>query len=94
MTISLPDGTSQDVKLTLEQTDCELTGLIEGNNQTPIEDGKAEGSTFSFAMNVNNGDGQIMAIAWEGTMDGDSISGTWGSQIIGSLDFTGTRAEG
>ena len=91
----LPDGGAQQVTLTLEQTECELTGLIEGQNKTPIEGGKVDGSTFTFMVTANNqADGQGIEIAWEGTVEADAISGTWSAAMIGTLEFTGTRADG
>ncbi len=93
--LTLPDENTQQVTLTLEQVECELTGLIEGQNQTPIEDGKVDGATFTFMATANNqADGQGIEIAWEGTVEGDAISGTWSAAMIGSLEFTGTRAGG
>jgi len=93
--LELPDGTSQDVTLTLEQTGCEITGLIEGNNQTPIESGTVDGSTFTFLATVSNqGGGQSIEIAWEGTVEGDAISGTLSAEMFGTFEFTGTRADG
>lgn len=94
VSLSLPDATTQQVTLTLEQDGCDLTGMIKGNNETPIEGGKAEGSTFTFNVTVSNQAGGQLEFAWEGTRDGDSITGTWSSQAVGSLRFTGTKSGG
>lgn len=95
VTISLPDATTQEVLLSLEQDGCDLTGMITGANETAIEGGKAEGATFTFNISVNNqADGQQLEFTWEGTRDGDSISGTWGSEMVGALTFTGSKAHG
>ena len=91
--INLPDGSVQDVKLTMEQDGCEVTGLIEGNNRSQIENGLVEGSTFTFNVTVDGG-GQQVTLSWEGTMDGDAVSGTWGADAVGTMEFSGTRAEG
>ena len=46
--LSLPGSGHSRVTLTLEQTDCEITGLVEGRNKTSIKDGKVDGSTATF----------------------------------------------
>jgi hypothetical protein len=95
VSVNLPDGNSQQVTLTLEQSECEITGLIEGNNQTPIDNGTVEGPTFTFVVNVTNqADGQGIEMTWEGTVDGDDLSGTFSADIMGTFPFTGTRADG
>ena len=95
VTIGVPDGTTQDVTVTFEQDGCTLSGLIEGNNQTAIEDGAVEGSTFTFSISVTNqADGSSLDFDWEGAVEGDAISGTWGSAMVGSFEFEGTRADG
>lgn len=90
----LPGGGPTRVTLTLEQTECEITGLVEGQNQTPIEDGRVEGSTATFMVNATNqANGQSIAVAWEGTVEGNEISGTLEAPMMGNIPFTGTRAE-
>lgn len=95
VTINVPDGTTQDVTVTFEQDGCSLSGMIEGNNQTPIADGTVEGSSFSFSISITNqADGSSLDFDWEGTVEGDAISGTWGSAMVGSFEFSGTRTDG
>ena len=93
--VDLNLGSPQQVTLTLEQNGCEVTGVIEGQNVTPIEDGEVEGSTVTFSITVTNrGDGQSITFAWEGTVEGNDISGTLDSDVTGTVEFTGTKVEG
>ena len=93
--LTLPGSGPTQVTLTLEQTECEVTGLVEGNNKTPFETGEVEGSTATFVVNATNqANGQGIAIAWEGTVEGDEISGTLEAPMLGTITFTGTRLEG
>ena len=93
--LDLPGSGQSQVTLTLEQTDCEVTGLVEGHNTTAIENGKVEGSTATFTAKARNqgGSGGELMVAWEATVDGDDIIGTLGSQMMGTFEFTGTRGE-
>jgi hypothetical protein len=90
--LTFPGNPPQQVTVTLEQSDCEITGLIKGNNETPIEGGTVEGSTFMFAVTVDGG-GQMVTISWEGTVDGDAVSGNMTADALGTVPFTGKRAE-
>jgi len=93
--LNLPDGSSQQVTLTIAQSDCEITGLIEGNTQTPFDNGTVEGSVFTFVVSVTNqADGQGIEMTWEGTVDGDELAGAFSADMMGTLPFTGTRADG
>ena len=86
---------ARGLTLTLEQTECEVAGLVDGRNKTPIQDGKVEGWTASFtAMARNQGDGQGIGVAWEATVEGNDVSGTLSSPMMGTIEFTGTRIEG
>jgi hypothetical protein len=93
--LNLPGTGTSQVTVTLEQTECALEGLVEGRNRTEIRDGSVEGSTATFtAMATNEGTGEGIAIVWEATIEGDDIGGTLNSPVTGSIEFTGTRAEG
>ena len=83
----------QQVTITLEQTDCEITGLVKGNNENPIENGVVEGAGFTFDTTVTDGTGQSVVIGWQGTVDGDSVSGSLTAQMTSIAEFTGTRGE-
>lgn len=93
VTVVLPDGSTQDVVLTLEQTECAVTGFVKGSYETPIADGTVSGWTFTFNI-TREADGQSILLSWAGTVDGDALSGTWGNDQVGSMTFSGTRAEG
>jgi hypothetical protein len=91
--LTFPGAPPQEVTVTLEQSDCEVTGLIKGNNETPIEDGTVDGWTFSFKTTVNAEGGQVVVMAWEGTVDGDDLAGNLTADAVGTVSFTGKRAE-
>ena len=84
----------QQVTLTLEQSECEITGLVKGNNETPIENGTVEGATFTFDTTVTDGTGQTLVISWSGSVEGDEVSGSLTAQMMPVADFTGTRSDG
>lgn len=90
--LTFPGAAPQTVTVTLEQTECAVTGMVKGNNETPIEDGTVEGSTFRFSTTVDGG-GQMITIAWEGTIEGDDVSGTLSADPIGVVEFSGKRVE-
>lgn len=93
--LNLPGSGRNRVTLTLEQTGCEVAGVVEGRNKTPIQDGKVEGWTASFTARARNqADGQGIGVAWEVTVDGNDVSGTLSSPMMGTIAFTGTRVEG
>lgn len=93
--LTLPGTGASTVTLTLDQTECAVAGTIEGRNRTPFEDGAVEGSTATFtAMATNQVDGQVLAIEWAATVDGDDIAGTLQSPLFGTIPFTGSRVEG
>ena len=91
--LTLPGtGTST---VTLVQDECVVTGMVEGRNQTPVTDGTVEGATATFtAMARNEADGSGLAVEWVATVDGDDIAGTLSSPLMGTLEFTGRRADG
>jgi hypothetical protein len=90
--LAIPGNAPQQVTVTLEQTECEVTGLVKGNNETPIEDGSVEGWTFTFTTTRPDQAGQPLAIVWTGTVDGDAVSGTFEVPGLGSVEFSGKRA--
>ena len=91
--LDLPGSGQNSVTITLEQTECEVAGVIEGRNTTHIEDGKVEGPTAIFtAVAHNQANGQALPIVWNVTVEGDDVSGTLNSPMMGIIEFTGTRA--
>jgi hypothetical protein len=90
------DNTIQQT-LTLKSDGGTLTGTIEtsfnGNSRSiDIKNGKVDGNKFSFSM-VQRGKQGEMTVTWEGTVNGDEMSGTHkregGDQ---SRPFTAKRA--
>lgn len=93
--LTLPGSGTNTVTLTLDQVECTVSGVVEGRNRTPFEDGTVEGSTATFtATATNQADGQGIAIVWEATVDGDEIAGSLDSPMMGTIPFSGTRLEG
>jgi len=93
--LTLPGGGPTQLTLTLEQTGCTVSGLVEGQNKTPFEDGTVDGSTAAFMVNATNqATGQSIATTWTGTVEGDQINGTLEAPMLGSVPFTGTRNKG
>ena len=91
--VDLPGGGPTPLTITLEQSDCEVAGFVEGQHKTPIDDGVVDGSTATFtAEAINQGGGNTLVIGWTITVDGDDVIGTFSHDMIGSIDFVGTRA--
>jgi hypothetical protein len=85
----------QQVTVTLEQSECEITGFVRGNNETAIENGVVEGATFTFDTTVTNeATGESLVISWEGTVEGDDVTGSLTTQMIPVADFMGSRSGG
>ena len=92
--LDLPGGGPTDVILNLEQNECEVVGFIEGQRKTPIENGTVEGPTANFtATAANQAGGPPVVIAWEITVDGTDLIGTFSHELMGSIEFVGTKVE-
>ncbi len=88
--MDLPGGGPTQMTVTLEQSDCEVTGTVGARDRTPIKDGVVEGSTASFtAEAVNRGGGNVMVIQWVVTVDGDDVIGTFMHSMFGSIELIG-----
>ena len=73
------DNTIQQT-LTFKSDGGALTGAVEtsfnGNSRSvDIKNGKVDGNKFSFSM-VQRGKGGEVTVTWEGTVNGDEMSGT------------------
>jgi hypothetical protein len=73
------DNTIQQT-LTLKSDGGALTGTVEtsfnGNSRSvDIKNGKVDGNKFSFSMVQRGKQGEI-TVTWEGTVNGDELSGT------------------
>lgn len=82
---------SQEGTLTLEVDGDTLTGKMSGaQGEIELEDGKVDGDAVSWVANLT----QPMPIKIEaqGTVDGDSISGSMKLGAFGTANFEGTRA--
>ncbi|HVF42710.1 MAG TPA: amidohydrolase family protein, partial [Pyrinomonadaceae bacterium] len=77
--------------LTLEQQGSRLSGRISTDSfgTGEITDGSVSGNSFRFSTNLDIG-GQSISLSYEGTLDGDRITGTVQTPR-GPLPFTGTR---
>jgi hypothetical protein len=89
------DNTIQQT-LTLMSDGGALTGTVEtsfnGNSRSvDIKNGKVDGNKFSFSM-VQRGKGGEVTVTWEGTVNGDEMSGTTTREGGQSRPFTAKRA--
>ena len=91
VSINTPNGI-QDVTMNLEQDGCSVTGKIVGNNENEVKDGVVEGSKLTFLVTLDTEAGAL-DFNWDATVDGDSMSGTWGNEMVGTFEFQGTRAD-
>ena len=92
--LTLPGSGTSEVTLTLDQAECTVAGLVEGQSRTSFEDGSVEGGTATFTvMATNQANGEGIAIEWVGTVSGDDITGTLSSPMMGTFEFSGTRVE-
>lgn len=90
----LQGGGPTQAVVTLDQTECEVTGSVEGRNRSPISNGTVEGSTATFTATAQNQGGGTLDLVWEATVDGDEISGAITHPMVGAIEFTGKRVEG
>jgi len=70
------DGQSRETTLKLKQDGSKLTGTVSGRNntETPIEDGKVDGSEVSFRV-TRERNGNKFTQKYRGTLDGSTIKG-------------------
>ncbi len=93
--VDLPGGGPTDIELDLQQSECEVTGLVIAQNRTPITDGVVEGSTATFNFEAQNqGSGGTLVIQWQITIDGDDVTGTFSHELFGQAEVVGTRVAG
>lgn len=88
--IKTPMG-EQTGELTLKQEGDALTGEMTGNmGAVAIENGKVEGGKLLWHAKVTSP--MPITLEFEGTEDGDAISGDVKLGAFGSSTFTGTKA--
>ena len=77
--------------LTLTHDGDSLTGEMSAEGQTTsIENGKVEGDTASWDVNVTSP--MPLTLSFKGTKDGDGLNGTVQLGMFGNSPFTGTAA--
>ncbi len=88
-TINTPMG-KQNGTLTLEQSGDALTGTMEqGGDSTPIKNGKVDGDTASWDVDVAKP--MPLTLSFEGTLTGDKINGPVKLGAFGNSTFEAVR---
>ena len=89
LTLQTPMG-ARPSTLTLNTGGGGLQGTMEGDQgTTAIENGAVSGNAVSWSINAP---ALAMTIAFSGTVEGDTISGSAELGAFGSAPFSGTRA--
>ena len=89
LTLQTPMG-ARPSTLTLSTSDGGLQGTMEGDQGTqPIENGAVNGNAVSWSITAP---ALAMTIAFSGTVEGDTISGSAELGAFGSAPFSGARA--
>jgi len=84
-----PMGDQQAV-LTVQSAGDSFTGTFSGGlGTTDIKDGKVNGDTLSFSLDITVP--MPMTLTVEATVDGDNLNGTVTAGAFGSFPITGTR---
>jgi len=106
MTLTLPSGDERVVTLNLEQDGTAITGtsLAEGQEEPTEVTGTIEGNSVTLNMAMGRGGrggggggggggrgGRGGPRAWEGTVDGDTMSGTISMGQRGDMEWTAKR---
>jgi hypothetical protein len=91
LTVNTPMGT-QDSTLTIASSGATLTGTQSAGHGEgkPIEDGTVNGNDISWKASITKP--MAMTLTFNGTVEGDSISGSVKLGMFGSASFTGVRA--
>ena len=70
------DQAATSATLNLTSDGKQITGTVsQGNKAIPVQEGKLDGSNFSF-VTVRNGKKGENRVVWTGTLEGDTIHGT------------------
>lgn len=93
LTISTPQG-EQQVTATLKQTGTDLSGTLTSPifPSAEVSAGSVSGKTVTFSVSVTVG-GAPLEATFNGTIEGNTMSGTVNVSGQGTVDFTGTRPE-
>ena len=90
LTMQTPMGERRST-LTLATAGGTLTGKQEAEgNTTDIAEGSVSGNAVSWKVSVTNP--MPLTLTFNGSVDGDAISGTADTGMFGSFPFEGTRA--
>ena len=90
LTLETPMGERRST-LTLVTAGGALTGTQEAEgNTTDIAEGSVSGNTVSWKVSVTNP--MPLTLTFNGSVDGDAISGTADTGMFGSFPFEGKRA--
>ena len=90
LTLETPMGERRST-LTLVTAGGALTGTQEAEgNTTDIAEGSVSGNAVSWKVSVTNP--MPLTLTFNGSVDGDAISGTADTGMFGSFPFEGTRA--
>ncbi|HQR37948.1 MAG TPA: amidohydrolase family protein [Blastocatellia bacterium] len=94
LTVVTPGG-NQDVTLTLTQSGTSFTGSMANAmfGTTDVKEGTVSGNKVSFSATVSVG-GTSIDTTFNGTVEGDSMSGTVAVSGQGTVEFTGKRPRG
>jgi hypothetical protein len=90
LTMNTPMGERRST-LTLSTSGGTLTGKQEAEgNTTEIAEGTVNGDAVSWRVSITNP--MPLTLTFNGTVDGNSMSGTADTGMFGSFPFEGTRA--
>ena len=94
LTVQSPEG-GTDVTAVFAQDGMAVTGALESPMVGGMEmtDGKLEGAKLTFVAHVDY-DGQMFMIDVSADVEGDTMRGSFYMAEMGSMPFTGKRAEG
>ena len=90
LTMNTPMGERRST-LTLSTSGSTLTGKQEAEgNTTDIAEGTVNGNDVSWQVSITNP--MPLTLTFNGTVDGNSLTGTADTGMFGSFPFEGTRA--
>ena len=90
-TVKSPMGDQSGTFTVVDNGDGTFSGnLAGGMGSMDIEDGKIDGDTLSWKMNMVVP--MPMTLTCEATVEGDSLTGSVNAGAFGAMPFSGTRA--
>jgi hypothetical protein len=90
LTMDTPMGERRST-LTLSTSGGTLTGKQEAEgNTTDIAEGSANGNNLSWKVSITNP--MPLTLTFNGTVEGNNLTGTADTGMFGSFPFQGTRA--